>query len=162
MQDLTTGSLTGHLLRTTTFMLVGMIFQTLYLLVDLFWVSSLGADAVAAVGISGNLSFLVLAISQVLGVGATTLVSHASGQKDHEKAVFLFNQAQVLSTVTGLVFLLMAMVSRYRYAHSLSADVDTEQMAVKYLNWFIPAMALQFAMVAMGATLGGTGNFRVA
>src|SRR5436190_15391308 len=45
MQDLTTGSLTGHLLRTTTMMLVGMIFQTLYLLVDLFWVSGLGADA---------------------------------------------------------------------------------------------------------------------
>ena len=51
MQDLTTGSLTGHLLKTTSFMLVSMIFQTLYVLVDLFWVGRLGTDAVAAVGI---------------------------------------------------------------------------------------------------------------
>ena len=69
MQDLTTGSLTGHLLKTTSFMLVSMIFQTLYVLVDLFWVGRLGTDAIAAVGLAGNLSFIVIAITQVLGVG---------------------------------------------------------------------------------------------
>ena len=101
MQDLTTGSLTGHLLKTTSFMLVSMIFQTLYMLVDLFWVGRLGTDAIAAVGLAGNLSFLVLAITQVLGVGATTLVSHAAGSKDQDRAIFLFNQSQVLSMVVG-------------------------------------------------------------
>ena len=102
MQDLTTGSLTGHLLKTTSFMLVSMIFQTLYVLVDLFWVGRLGTDAIAAVGLAGNLSFIVIAITQVLGVGATTVVSHASGRKDQERAIFLFNQSQVLSMVAGL------------------------------------------------------------
>ena len=80
MQDLTTGSLTGHLLRTTSYMLVSMIFQTLYVLVDLYWVGRLGTDAVAAVGISGNLTFIVLAATQMLGVGTTTLVAHATGR----------------------------------------------------------------------------------
>ena len=79
MQDLTTGSLTGHLLRTTSYMLVSMIFQTLYVLVDLYWVGRLGTAAVAAVGISGNLTFIVLAATQMLGVGTTTLVAHATG-----------------------------------------------------------------------------------
>ena len=54
MQDLTTGSLTSHLLKTTSFMLVSMIFQTLYVLVDLFWMGRLGTDAIAAVGLAGN------------------------------------------------------------------------------------------------------------
>ena len=81
MQDLTTGSLTRHLLKTTSFMLVTMLFQTLYVLVDLYWVGRLGTEAVAAVGISGNLMFVVLAASQMLGVGTTTLVSHAAGRK---------------------------------------------------------------------------------
>ncbi len=101
MQDLTSGSLTGHLLKTTSFMLVSMIFQTLYILVDLFWVGRLGTDAIAAVGLAGNLSFIVIAITQVLGVGATTLVSHASGRKDQDRAIFLFNQSQVLSMVVA-------------------------------------------------------------
>jgi Na+-driven multidrug efflux pump len=73
MQDLTTGSLTGHLLKTTSFMLVSMVFQTLYILVDLFWVGRLGTDAIGAVGLAGNLSLRVIAITQGRGVGATTL-----------------------------------------------------------------------------------------
>ena len=160
MQDLTTGSLTGHLLKTTSFMLVSMVFQTLYVLMDLFWVGRLGTDAIAAVGLSANLSFIVIAITQVLSVGATTVVSHASGRKDQERAIFLFNQSQVLSMAAGLVFLAVAMLFRHRYAASLSSTdamrVNTEQ----FLLWFIPAMALQFAMVAMGAALRGTGNFK--
>ena len=160
MQDLTTGSLSGHLIKTTSFMLVSMIFQTLYVLVDLFWVGRLGTDAVAAVGISANLSFIVLAISQMLAVGTTTLVSHAAGRKEHDQAIVVFNQSQVLSMAAGVSFLAVAMYYRTAYAAALSADASMQAQAEQYLLWFIPAMALQFAMVAMGAALRGTGNFR--
>ena len=160
MQDLTTGSLTGHLLKTTSFMLVSMIFQTLYVLVDLFWVGRLGTDAIAAVGLSGNLSFIVIAITQVLAVGATTVVSHASGRKDQERAIFMFNQSQVLSMVAGILFLAVAMVLRHQYAATQSSTEGMRIATEEYLLWFIPAMALQFAMVAMAAALRGTGNFK--
>jgi Na+-driven multidrug efflux pump len=46
MEDLTTGPPTRHLLKTTSFMLVMMIFQTLYSLIDLYWVGRLGTHAV--------------------------------------------------------------------------------------------------------------------
>src|SRR2546423_12859464 len=105
MQDLTTCPVTRHLLKTTSFMLVTMIFQTLYFLIDLYWVGRLGTDAVAAVGIAGNLSFIVLALTQMLGVGTTTVVSHAVGRKDHAAALLLFNQSQVLAMVTGVAVL---------------------------------------------------------
>jgi MATE family, multidrug efflux pump len=160
MQDLTTGSLTNHLLKTTSFMLVSMIFQTLYILVDLFWVGRLGTDAIAAVGLAGNLSFIVIAITQVLSVGATTLVSHAAGRKDQDRAIFLFNQSQVLSMVVAIAFLAVAMLTRHQYAAEQSASEGMRIATEQYLQWFIPAMALQFAMVAMGAALRGTGNFK--
>jgi putative MATE family efflux protein len=160
MQDLTTGSITRHLLKTAGFMLVTMVFQTLYFLVDLYWVGRLGKEAVAAVGIAGNLTFIVLAISQMLGVGTTTLVSHAAGRKDHDRALLVFNQSQVLSILVGAIFLAVAMLLRGSYASTLGADSQTARQAEEYLTWFIPAMALQFAMVAMGAALRGTGNFK--
>jgi putative MATE family efflux protein len=160
MQDLTTGSLTGHLLKTTSFMLVSMVFQTLYILVDLFWVGSLGTDAIGAVGLAGNLSFLVIALTQVLGVGATTLVSHASGRKDHDRANYLFNQSQVLSLATAAVFLAAALLTRHQYAVTQAADEGMRIATEQYLLWFVPAMALQFSMVGMGAALRGTGNFK--
>jgi putative MATE family efflux protein len=160
MQDLTTGPVSRHLLKTTGFMLVTMVFQTLYFLVDLYWVGRLGKEAVAAVGLSGNLTFVVLALSQMLGVGTTTVVAHAAGRKDRDGAVLLFNQAQVLSLLCGVLFLIGGMALRRPYANALAADALTARLAADYLLWFIPSMALQFSMVAMGAALRGTGNFK--
>jgi len=141
-------------------MLVGMAFQTLYVLIDLYWVGRLGTDAVAAVALSGNLMFVVLAATQMLGVGTTTLVSHAVGRKDHETARLVFNQSLVLSAFSGLLFLAFALMLRTTYADSLSANAGTDTLARDYLLWFIPALALQFGLVAMGAALRGTGNFK--
>ena len=160
MQDLTTGSIPRHLLKTTSFMLVTMVFQTLYFLVDLYWVGRLGKEAVAGVAIAGNLTFIVLAITQMLGVGVTTLVSHAAGQKDRDRAQLVFNQSLTLSVVVGIVFCAVAMALRLRYAEVLGADATTAALAADYLLWFIPAMALQFGMVSMAAALRGTGNFK--
>src|SRR5690349_14723458 len=160
MQDLTTGPITRHLLKTTGFMLVTMLFQTLYFLIDLYWVGRLGTDAVAAVGIAGNLTFIVLALTQMLGVGTTTVVSHAVGRRDHDQALVLFNQSQVLALVTGVAFLMVGLLVRTPYTVAMSADATTAKLAGQYLLWFVPAMALQFALVAMGAALRATGNFK--
>jgi MATE family, multidrug efflux pump len=160
MQDLTTGSVVRHLLKTASFMLVTMVFQTLYSLIDLYWVGRLGKEAVAAVGISGNLSFVVLAISQMLGVGTTTLVSHAAGRRDKPQALLVFNQSVVLSSLAGVMFFVLAMALRTAYARRFAADSLTADLTSDYLLWFIPAMALQFGIVAMSAALRGTGNFK--
>ncbi len=160
MQDLTTGSVSRHLVKTASFMLVTMLFQTLYFLVDLYFVGRLGKEAVAAVGVAGNLQFIVLAISQMLGVGATTLISHAAGQKNQPRALLVFNQSQILSMCAGVVFLVVGMSLRMPYARALGADEQTIALAGDYLLWFIPAMALQFAAVAMSSALRGVGNFK--
>jgi putative MATE family efflux protein len=160
MQDLTSGPITRHLLKTTSFMLVMMVFQTLYFLIDLYWVGRLGTDAVAGVGIAGNLSWIVLSMSQMLGVGTTAVVSHAAGRKDREQAQHLFNQSQVLSVVVGVLFFIVAMATRSRYTAAMAANPETSKLAGEYLAWFIPAMALQFPLASMGAALRGVGNFK--
>ena len=160
MQDLTTGSISKHLLTTASFMLVTMVFQTLYFLVDLFCVGYLGKEAVAGVGVAGNLTFVVLAVTQMLAVGTTTLVSHAVGRKDEPRALLVFNQSQVLSTVSGVLFLAVAMATRTAYTRSLAADAATAQAAGDYLLYYLPAMALQFPMAGMAAALRGVGNFK--
>jgi len=160
MQDLTTGSLSRHLLKTSSFMLIAMVFQTLYVLIDLYWVGRLGTNAVAAVAVSGNLMFLVLAATQMLGVGTTTLVSHAVGRKDDDTARLVFNQSLGLAATLGVLFFTFALIMRVPYATSLSADAETASLAAAYLAWFIPSLALQFPLVAMGAAMRGTGNFK--
>lgn len=160
MQDLTTGSISKHLLKSMGFMLVMMVFQTLYFLIDLYWVGRLGTEAVAAVGISGNLTFVVLALTQMLGVGTTAVVSHAVGRKDQPEAERLFNQAQLLTIVLGAAFTVVMFALRTSYSRTMGADGTTAELANQYLLWFLPAMGLQFLMVAMGSALRATGNFK--
>ncbi len=161
MQDLTTGSITRHLLKTMSFMLLMMVFQTLYVLIDLYWVGRLGTASVAAVAIAGNLMFAVLAMTQMLAVGTTTVISHAVGRRDDAAARVGFNQSLSLAMLCGALFLGVALALRIRYATAQSADAETARQAAQYLLWFIPAMALQFPLVAMSAALRGIGNFKL-
>lgn len=160
MQDLTTGSVRRHLLKTTGFMLFTMVFQTMYFLVDLYWVGRLGTKSVAAVGIAGNFTFIVLAMTQMLGVGTTTMVSHAVGRKDREQASLVFNQSQIIAILAGVLFLVVGLLVRVPYSNAMSPDPETASLAAAYLLWFVPAMGLQFALVAMGSALRGVGNFK--
>lgn len=61
MKDLTQGSVIRHLLHMAAFMAVSMLMQTLYLLADLYWVGRLGREAIAAVGVAGNLTMIMMA-----------------------------------------------------------------------------------------------------
>src|SRR5476651_802943 len=97
MKDLTQGSVIKHLLNMAAFMAVSMLAQTLYLLADLYWVGRLGKEAIAAVGVAGNLMMIVLALTQALGVGTTTLISQAAGRKDQPRAELVFNQSLGMS-----------------------------------------------------------------
>jgi putative MATE family efflux protein len=144
-----------------SFMLLMMVFQTLYVLVDLYWVGRLGTASVAAVGIAGNLMFVVLAMTQMLAVGTTTVVAHAMGRRDREAGRLGFNQSLSLSVLCGALFLGVALALRTRYASTQSADAETATQTARYLLWFIPAMALQFPLVAMSAALRGAGNFKL-
>jgi putative MATE family efflux protein len=160
MRDLTQGSVTKHILHLSGFIAVSMIFQTLYYLVDLYFVSRLGKEAIAGVGLAGNLMLIVLALTQMLGVGTTTLISHAAGRKDQRRAQLVFNQSFVLSLLVGAVVLALGYLFRWPYARWLGADAQTVRDGAAYLLWFVPALGLQFALVSMGSALRGTGIMR--
>ena len=157
MKDMTEGSVTRHLLEMSAFIAVSMLIQTLYLLADLYWVGSLGKEAIAAVGLSGNLMMIVLALTQALGVGTTTLISQAAGRKDQPRAELAFNQSFVLSLLVGMALTVCSFALRDQYCQWLSADAATAALARSYLLWFIPGLMMQFPLVALGSALRATG-----
>src|SRR5712691_4091330 len=157
MKDLTQGSVTRHLLHMSAFLAVSMVVQTLYLLADLYWVGHLGKEAIAAVGVAGNMTMIVLALTQMLGVGTTTLISHATGQKDQPRAELVFNQSFLMSILIALGLGILGFLLMNPYCNSLSADAATAKLAKSYLLWFIPALMLQFPLVTLGSALRATG-----
>lgn len=157
MQDLTEGSISGHVLKLAAPIALGMLFQTLYYLIDLYFVSRLGDAAIAGVGSAGNVQFLVMALTQILGVGTMALIANASGRKNREEANLIFNQSLFLSALCLVVTLVGGYGLCGWYMGTLGADAATVAAGTTYLYWFLPGMALQFAMTAMGSALRGTG-----
>jgi len=157
MNDLTQGSVVKHLIQMAAFLAVSMVVQTLYLLADLFWVGRLGKEAIAAVGLAGNLTIIVLALTQMLGVGTTALISQAAGQKDQSRAELAFNQSFIMSILIAAALGVVGFLLRTPYCDTLSADATTAALARSYLLWFIPGTLLQFPLVTLGSAMRATG-----
>jgi putative MATE family efflux protein len=157
MKDLTQGSITRHILQMAAVMVIGMVGQTLYYLVDLYFVAGIGPQAIAGVGAAGNIAFVVLGLTQILGVGTLALISHAAGRKDQRDANLVFNQSLALSAGVGAFVLVAGYLLTGTYMRAVGADEGTEQAGMTYLYWFLPGLALQFAMVSMSSALRGTG-----
>ena len=157
MRDLTEGSINSHLVSMAAPIAAGMIFQTLYFLVDLYFVGRLGGAAIAGVGSAGNLTFLVMALTQVLGVGTVALIAQAVGRKDQPRANLVFNQSSVLAMASLVACLALGYLFAAHFADALGSDTATRTAGTTYLRWYMPGLALQFALVAMASALRGTG-----
>jgi putative MATE family efflux protein len=157
MKDLTQGSMTRITLEMAGPIAAGMIFQTLYLLVDLYFVASLGDASIAGVGAAGTIMFVVMAMTQVLGVGAVALISQAVGRRDRAQANLVFNQSIALAAFCALMTLLAGYTVATAYVSAIAADAATQSEGVRFMHFFLPGMALQFALVTMGSALRGTG-----
>jgi putative MATE family efflux protein len=157
MKDLTSSSIVKNILQMALPIAAGMFFQTLYFLIDLYFVAGLGDAAIAGVGAAGNAMFVVMAATQVLGVGTVTLISHAAGRKDQVDANLVFNQSLSLAGLCAVVTLAIGFIVGPYYVRSLGASAATSAAGVEYLYWFLPNLALQFAVVTMGSALRGTG-----
>jgi len=157
MKDLTSGSITRHIVAMAIPIAIGMVVQTIYYLVDLYFVGQLGKTALAGVNAAGNVTFLVIGLTQILGVGTVALISQAVGRKDKEKSNLIFNQAVGISLLFGMLTLLLGYWFTSDYLEAISSDQATIEQGRIYLYWFIPNLALQFVLVAMSSALRGTG-----
>ena len=157
MKDLTKGSIGRHVLAMSLPIAAGMLLQTLYYIVDLYFVARLGDTALAGVSAAGNAFFIVMALTQMLGVGTVALISHAVGRKDQADANHIFNQSVALAVLCTVITLSGGYGFADAYMRLVGADAATMAAGVEYLHWFIPGLALQFALVVMSSALRGTG-----
>ena len=92
-QDFTTGSLNRAILLLAIPMVLEMVLESLFAVVDVFWVGRLGANAVATVGLTESLLSLVFAVGLGLSLSTTAMVARRIGEKDPQGAAVAGAQA---------------------------------------------------------------------
>jgi putative MATE family efflux protein len=157
VKDLTTGSIPRHMLQLAVPMAAGMLLQTLYLFIDLYFVARLGDAAIAGVAMGGNLMFASFALTQMLAAGTAAMVSQAVGRKDQAEANHVFNQAVGLAGLCTLLTVVGGFLFIGPYVRFFGADEATSEACATFLLWVMPSLALQYAMVVTGAGLRATG-----
>jgi len=100
-QDFTTGSLNRAILLLAIPMVLEMVLESLFAVVDVFWVSRLGADAVATVGLTESLLSLVFAVGLGLSLSTTAMVARRIGEKDPAGAAVAGVQAIAIGLATS-------------------------------------------------------------
>src|SRR6202040_4318853 len=102
-QDFTTGSLNRAILLLAIPMVLEMVLESLFAVVDVFWVGRLGADAVATVGLTESLLSLVFAVGLGLSLSTTAMVARRIGEKDPEGAAVAGVQAIAIGLATSVL-----------------------------------------------------------
>lgn len=98
-RDLTEGHVGQAVILLAVPMVMEMSMESLFAVVDVFFVASLGADAVATVGLTESMLAIVYTVALALGIGATALVARRIGERDEEGAARAAVQAIVLGIV---------------------------------------------------------------
>jgi len=139
-RDYTTGSINRAILLLAIPMVIEMLMEALFALVDTFWVARLGADSTATVGLTESMLTLVYAVAMGLGFSATAMVARRVGEKDREGAAVAGVQAIALGALAGIVM-----------------GVPCLFLAPRFLAWMgassgMLAVGTSYARIAMGCS----------
>src|SRR6516225_9630065 len=101
-QDFTIGDLNRAILLLAIPMVLEMVLESLFAVVDVFFVGRVGANAVATVGLTESMLSLVFAVAIGLSMSTTAMVARRIGEKDSEEASIAGVQAIVLGLTVSL------------------------------------------------------------
>jgi putative MATE family efflux protein len=121
-QDYTAGNLNRAILLLAIPMVLEMVLESLFAVVDVFWVGRLGADAVATVGLTESMLALVFAVGMGLSLSTGAMVARRIGEKDPEDAAISAVQAIVLGAVVSVALGLPAFIFAPQLLHAMGAS----------------------------------------
>jgi putative MATE family efflux protein len=157
-RDLTSGNISKNIWVLAWPMIVGNILQTAFNVVDMIFVGKLGAEAIAAVSLSGMILMLIITLIIGIGIGTTALVARFIGAKEYSKA----NEVALQSILFGGISSLILAVIGFYYSEPLLELFGAEALVIKlgtdYLSIMFLGSFTMFLLFLGAAILRGAGD----
>lgn len=138
--DLTEGPLTGHFRRLAIPAAVGMLFSTLYNVVDTFYAGFFGTQAQAGLAVGFQAFFILVAIGFGLSSAMSALVGNAKGRRDDAEARHLAAQGIGLAVFAVLIMGCIAAFAGPHLIAVVSEPGGYREAGLGYFNWLIFAL----------------------
>ena len=157
-RDLTSGNISKNIWVLAWPMMMGNILQTAFNVVDMIFVGKLGAEAIAAVSLSGMILMLIITLIIGIGIGTTALVARFIGAKEYAKA----NEVALQSILFGGISSLILAVIGFYYSEPLLELFGAEALVIKlgtdYLRIMFLGSFTMFLLFLGTAILRGAGD----
>ena len=161
-QDFTKGSIPRAVFLLAIPMILEMCMESVFAVVDIFFVGRIGKEAVATVGLTESVLALVYSVAVGLSMAATAIVSRRVGEKDREGAA----RSAVQSILIALCFTVLVSVSGYllapRILQSMGAPDQVVQIGSSYTRIMFGGAIVIMLLYLINGIFRGAGNATIA
>src|SRR5580693_9015550 len=161
-QDYTSGDLNRAILLLAVPMVLEMVLESLFAVVDVFFVGRIGANAVATVGLTESLLSLVFAVSIGLGMSTTAMVARRIGEKDPEGAAVAAVQAVVIGLLVSMVIGLPCWIWASRLLSLMGASPEIVALGSGYARIALGGSGAVLLLFLNNAIFRGAGDAAIA
>jgi putative MATE family efflux protein len=161
-QDFTEGPLGRSIFLLSVPMVLETVMESVFALVDVFFVGRLGPDAVATVGLTESMLTLIYAVAMGLSIGATALVSRRIGEKDPEQAARTAVQAVGLGVLLGVPISVAGAVFARPLLGLMGGSPWVLEHGVAYAQVMLGSMTSVVLLFLINAIFRGAGDAAIA
>ena len=158
-KDLTTGSISRHLLVFSLPMLIGNVLQVAYSIINTIWVGRfVGADAVGATAVSFPIIFILIALASGATLATTILVAQYYGAKDMRMVEKVVNNSFSVALIMGAVLTVLGILFSDTILRMMDTPAEIFPMASGYLKITIAGFILTVLSNLIPSILRGIGD----
>lgn len=158
--DLSEGGVYGTIIRTSFPMMLAFFLQSVFNIVDAFFVGKISPEALAAVSVSFPIVFLLISLGAGIGSGVTSVVARLVGAKRIRQADNAAQHGMILVFLLALALSSLSLLAGPLLVGFAGAEGELKSLAMDYLNiilFFSPVMLL---MMVGNSVLRGEGDMR--
>jgi len=156
-KDLTTGNITKTIIVTAVPMVLALLVQIGFNVVDAIYVGRISAEAIAAVSLAFPIMFFIFAIAGGIGVGATSVIARYIGAKEVKKADNAAEHALLAALVLGVIFTVLGMVFGKQILMLMGAD-SLLDLSWDYLGVIFLGTVFVMVFVIVNSIFRGEGD----
>jgi len=160
--DFTVGPIGRAVLLLAVPMVLEVVLESVFAVADIFWVSRLGPDAIASVGLTESLLTVIYALAMGLGIGATAVVARRIGEKDPEGAARAAVQALALALVVSVVLGTAGALLAPRLLSLMGASPGVIETGRGYATIMLGGEAAIIVLFVANAIFRGAGDAAIA
>ncbi|MSO35014.1 MAG: MATE family efflux transporter [Acidobacteria bacterium] len=161
-RDYTAGPVGSALVLLSVPMVLEMAMESLFAVVDVFFVSRVSADAVATIGVTESMLTIVYTVALGLGIGATAVVARRIGEKDDDGAAQAAAQAIALGLIISTVIGVAGWFNAERLLRLMGATPSMIESSLGYAQVMFAGNATVTLLFLNNAIFRGAGDPAIA